>query len=616
MSMFGDYKSYKLYEPQYAEWKSARDLAEAKRQEYLKQNPNEFNSKDIQTSKTILRAIDVMDEYSQKRAEDMEIATDSVVSAGLELALGFGAAIGFFITKIPSVKNLLSKFAKNNKKMENAIGITAMGVGGILATVSAFPLFAWAAKAEVKASRKGRFEAMRKELNDTKTFAVLTPEQEIQLNKNLSILSQQKEKKNPFRGIKENWETLKEMSTDSPVYLAQRAEFENHLEQDLKHFDEKLAPKEIENAKRDQQLLTKLVEKIDIASQDYAENAELATSALITSGFALSGLFTFAYEKLAQKFKWKQTSVPAGIGMLAMLGASIFGATIQKQAARVGRFKVKQELMNNPEQLIYVSDEKTGTITDVQIKPQEKLNIIKFLKEAWKNNKEFEKWKKSTGKKEKKLSKAMENIELSNEQMKEARRLQHNTFKTFNKVDEKSQKYAESIEALGQAIQYPLGLIFSGLGLVFGMKYLEKAIKQMDKGKIDKALLANAYMKYFGVIFLTTIPSILINAYILEYNVFADPYISKLFGEIETAIRSAGFYTIVQTVDNIKDAATLLRNWNVDGAVFLTSQNEKDMVFLHKQDICPMVFLDSYSKKYHDFLSVNIDDYKGGYIAT
>jgi len=294
--MFGDYKSYKLYEPQYAEWKSARDLAEAKRQEYLKQNPNEFNSKDIQTSKTILRAIDVMDEYSQKRAEDMEIATDSVVSAGLELALGFGAAIGFFITKIPSVKNLLSKFAKNNKKMENAIGITAMGVGGILATVSAFPLFAWAAKAEVKASRKGRFEAMRKELNDTKTFAVLTPEQEIQLNKNLSILSQQKEKKNPFRGIKENWETLKEMSTDSPVYLAQRAEFENHLEQDLKHFDEKLAPKEIENAKRDQQLLTKLVEKIDIASQDYAENAELATSALITSGFALSGLFTFAYE--------------------------------------------------------------------------------------------------------------------------------------------------------------------------------------------------------------------------------------------------------------------------------------------------------------------------------
>lgn len=110
--------------------------------------------------------------------------------------------------------------------------------------------------------------------------------------------------------------------------------------------------------------------------------------------------------------------------------------------------------------------------------------------------------------------------------------------------------------------------------------------------------------------------AILVNTFVLDYNVFTDPYISNLFGEIETAIRAAGFYTIVQTVDNIKDAATLLRNWNVDGAVFLTFQSEQDMDFLHRQDICPMVFLDSYPKNRNDFLSVNIDDYKGGYIAT
>lgn len=110
--------------------------------------------------------------------------------------------------------------------------------------------------------------------------------------------------------------------------------------------------------------------------------------------------------------------------------------------------------------------------------------------------------------------------------------------------------------------------------------------------------------------------AILINTYVLNHNVFMDPYISKLFGEIETAIRAAGFYTIVQTVDNIKDAITLLRNWHVDGAVFLTSQTEEDMAFLHEQKICPMVFLDSHSKVHKDFLSVTIDDYKGGYIAT
>ena len=39
--------------------------------------------------------------------------------------------------------------------------------------------------------------------------------------------------------------------------------------------------------------------------------------------------------------------------------------------------------------------------------------MFKFLKEAWKNNKEFENWKKTQGAEEKKLSKAMENIEFS-----------------------------------------------------------------------------------------------------------------------------------------------------------------------------------------------------------
>ena len=514
--MFGDYKSYKLYAPQYAEWKSARDLAETKRQTYLKQNPNEIRTRDIQTSKTILRAIDIMDEYSQKRAEDMEVAAESVVSMGLEVALIIGAGIGFLTTRLKPFQKLIEKYAKDNKKMQNIMAYTAMGIGGIIGSVAAFPLYAWAAKAEVKASRKGRFEAMRKELNDTKTFAVLTPEQEQEVNKNLKTLGLQKETKNPFKGIKESWETIKEMTTDSPEYLRQRMVFEQRLNSDIQHFNEELSPEEIENAKKDQQLLTKLVEKIDIASQDYAENAELATSTLITLAVGFGSLFTLGYEKLAQKFKWKQSSIPAGIGLLGMLGASIMSASIQKQAARVGRFKAKQELVKNPEQLVYVSDEKTGKITDIEVKPQEKLGMFKFLKEAWKNNKEFEKWKETEGAKEKNITKALSNIELSEEQMKEARRLQHNTFKTFNKVDEKSQKYAESIEAIGQSIQYPLSLVFSGIGMIFGIKHLEKALAQMDKQKVDKAFVTNAYMKYIAVIFLSTLPSILINAYITK----------------------------------------------------------------------------------------------------
>ena len=112
--MFGDYKSYKIFAPDYADWKAARNLAEAKREHYLKNNPNEINQKDIQRSKTILRAIDIMDEYSQKRAENMEVATESIVSSGLEIAAMLGMGLGFLTTLLPPVKNYLKKHSNNN----------------------------------------------------------------------------------------------------------------------------------------------------------------------------------------------------------------------------------------------------------------------------------------------------------------------------------------------------------------------------------------------------------------------------------------------------------------------------------------------------------------------
>ena len=511
MSTFGDYKSYKKYAPQYAEWKATRDLADAKRQEYLRQNPSAINQDDIKKSKALLRAIDVMDEYSQKRAEDTEVATESIIGYGAMIAMALGAGLGLLFKNNKGILKLSSKFTKDEKALPEVAKLVSGGIGGILGlTAASFPLYSWAAKAETKASRKGRFEAMNKELKDPKIFATLNEEQEKKFNENLEILEGIKEEKDYFKGLKESWEAVKGIVVDSKEYLEQKTNFEIDLIRDKKHFDKELTPEEIEDAKHDQQLLTKLVEKIDIASQDYAENAELATSALITGTFAFSTLFSLLYEKVAKSLNWKKTSVPAILSGLLAISASIWGATIQKEAARVGRFKAKQELMNNPERLVYVPDEKTGEIKDVQIS-NEKKGFFKFMKEAWKNSKEYDKWKKNEGAQEKKIAKALENIELTDEQLKEAKRLQYNTFKTFNKVDEKSQKYAESIEALGQSIQVPLAELLSIIGITVGSKFLMKA----DKSKIaaEKTI---AFVKYMMTIIGFTLPSIAINAYITK----------------------------------------------------------------------------------------------------
>ena len=93
------------------------------------------------------------------------------------------------LNKNINVEERLKKVRKKLNVAANTASTVRTGTilaGAIAATIPAFPLFAWAAKAEVNASRKGRFEAMRKELQDPSAFAILTPEQE----KELKILTE------------------------------------------------------------------------------------------------------------------------------------------------------------------------------------------------------------------------------------------------------------------------------------------------------------------------------------------------------------------------------------------------------------------------------------------
>jgi len=515
MSMFGDYKAYKKFEPSYAEWKYNRNVMEAKRNAYLSKHPELINQNDIQRGQILLRAIDVMDEYSQKRAENMEAATESVISMGLDLAFFGGGILGGLLGTIKPIGEFFQKFASKGNKHAKLIGIGIPAViGGLLGTLAAFPLMAWGAKAEVSASRKGRFEAMRKELDNPNGFAVLTDKQIKEAGEKARYIILD-DKKGFTKKIKNGFSSVKEMALDSKEYKQQKLEFEKELEQDEKLIDKKMSDEEILSAKRDQQLLTKLVEKIDIASQDYAENSELATQTATGIVGATGGILSVGVGKILNLMKVKSAekikTILYILSASALLVMGIFSAQINKHASRVGRFKVKQELLNNPNNFIYVDDEKANEIKDFEVKQDKKLNILSFLKTAWKNNQEYKNYKKTVGKEERKFFKAVENIKLSPEQIKEAKKLQKNTFRTFNKVDENSQKYAESIEALGTSIAYPITTLFSIIASIFAIPYLQKAA--MTNKQIEKT---QNYTKYFGIIVLSLIPAIIINAIITK----------------------------------------------------------------------------------------------------
>ena len=305
MSVFGDYKSYKKFEPTYEKWKNERNVAEAKRLEYIKLHPELRKDDDVKRGQVLLRAIDIMDEYSQRRSENMEVATENITSIALEFAFVGGASLAGLIGATKAGAKFFNKLVNINKKYSRTISqLIPMLIGGVTGTLVAFPMMAWAAKAEVSASRKGRFEAMRKELSNPNGFAILTPEQEEEaknIAQNIQLKDDQENKiKSKFtNGIN----TLKEMAVDSKEYIRQRREFDFEEKQTLAHIDDNADKKDIDSAKRDKQLLTSLVEKIDIASQDYAENAELATQAAVLTIGAAGGLFSMGIDALLNKLK-------------------------------------------------------------------------------------------------------------------------------------------------------------------------------------------------------------------------------------------------------------------------------------------------------------------------
>ena len=164
-------------------------------------------------------------------------------------------------------------------------------------------------------------------------------------------------------------------------------------QQDKELFDKvKLTDKEIEEAKKDKQLIQNVVEKIDIASQDYAEDVELATGAITTAAFAGGFLSGFITNKILSKIPGSlqkhSKSISILVGVILALGSSIYCTKVQKQASRVGRFKVKQDFMNNPEKLLYVDDDK---ITDEDgtkyLNTNKKPGFFKFICQIFKENK-------------------------------------------------------------------------------------------------------------------------------------------------------------------------------------------------------------------------------------
>ncbi|MCQ2739483.1 MAG: hypothetical protein MJ237_04565 [bacterium] len=482
MKIFDNYTEYRREAKLYAPWKYNQNLQEAKRIAYIKQHPisQEQMNSDIKRAEAVLNCVDIMDEFSQTRAEDMEVVTNEIKGAVNNLGMYISAGLFFLIS-------LFSKnFTKNLKNMDIPKLLLPLTIIAAPFATAVILSSTWGAGNETKASRIGRAEAINTKLRSVKQFAELTNEQERKVDEIAKTIyippHKEKELSNANAGIG-LIKSLKIITSKQYNNQAITDEISYKTNSDKELFDKvELTEEEILNAKKDKQLIQNVAEKIDIASQDYAEDIELATTMMQTvifAGGALIGFVTHALCKLIRPFQ-KYSKIIAGIvGITLPLIASVQFTKIQKQASRIARFNVKEDFRNNPDKIFYVDDEKINDIDGSEYMSNNKKDgFFKFISKVFKDNKKYNEYLKTEYIEKQKEIMARESIELTPEQEQRAKQLQQNVFKMYNKLDEKSQDYSESVEALGEIV---LSLSLTALMLAVEALVISKVTKNKSK---------------------------------------------------------------------------------------------------------------------------------------
>lgn len=100
-----------------------------------------------------------------------------------------------------------------------------------------------------------------------------------------------------------------------------------------------------------------------------------------------------------------------------------------------------------------------------------------------------------------------------------------------------------------------------------------------------------------------------------EENYFENPYISTMIGIMEKELRENGYYTMVRSVTRKDELMQLLKNWNVDGIIFLYQDHDGFLTDFLMNPPCPVAIFDN-SCDYPGVINVRSDDRKGLYLAT
>jgi len=265
---------------------------------------------------------------------------------------------------------------------------------------------------------------------------------------------------------------------------------EKHLKKALKNVDGKTAQKII-NSKKTLDITNANEKGIQGILQKVTKNINYFGE-IVNVAFGKEGKHSLgkAYH-LLMSTRYIRNGI---IGLAGTLITSIVGALIglklQKASGRAGRYKAKQEIQKDPKNFIGFSEKDFEEVKNIKAQKktfsQKIKETITFLPRVFNDYFEYEKFRKTGAKEDKKLLNELRKLDVSKEQLEEAKNLQRKIFTTFENVDDKSQEYSESIEAVTEmtapVLPY-LGIAVTATPILIGVIKMLKggSIKAIEK---------------------------------------------------------------------------------------------------------------------------------------
>ena len=418
----------------------------------------------------ILDATTVLDQASEQASQATELAVESVVGFGT-LPVVMGLSLGSLFL----AENALKKAKNPLLGLSKYLTILGAGVIPTLALTGFSAI--WGAQQETRASRIARRQTRQAELANPNRYALFTEEQkQIAAQKashisNEAIEAEEKVKNDKTDGIGGAFHQLKTLVTDKNAH--ERDALLNEVDERLNKPAQAFSPQSEKDLKEDAALVSNITRTINDRSESYTENVENAFGTLALGFEALVALpLSLGIPYLLSKTRMGKEggfliNLASGVATFCLLQIplSFIGTALERDGSKVARWKARQDIKNNPNSMLAVPDQDKASVQGVKDENFKPKGIWDSFKQAFtlpfefmKDHKAYQAWGKTEGIEEKKRRKALDQIQLSPEQMQNAKRLQARTHEAFNLTDEYSQD-SEMMEASTDTLKQIAGEI-------------------------------------------------------------------------------------------------------------------------------------------------------------